>query len=310
MEVNPAACALLGAPREAIVGQRLDRFLKITPVAGLPGRDERWAHFLRDGRQEGECTVLALDGGRHQVSFHARANFLPGLHLCVTQDIARKKLAEAAVRHAAHFYQTLVETTHTGYLVADADGTVLDANAEYIHLSGHERLDDLLGRAHHEWVAPEDRESFAVAMAICREAGHVRNLEVDFVDRSGQRTPVEINATLLHVGESVQLLALCRDVTGRLRTQQELQATRRELESRVERRTAELARANEQIRSRARQQESVAELGRHALAGEDIDTLLQEATETVAAILGVEYGAVLEHADPESDQLLLRASVG
>ena len=310
MEVNPAACALLGAPREAIVGQRLDRFLKITPVAGLPDRDERWAHFLRDGRQEGECTVLARDGRRHQVAFHARANFLPGLHLCVTQDIARKQLAEAAVRHAAHFYQTLVETTHTGYLVADADGTVLDANAEYIHLSGHERLDDLLGRAQHEWVAPEDRESFAVAMAICREAGYVRNLEVDFVDRSGQRTPVEINATLLHVGESVQLLALCRDVTGRLRTQQELQATRRELESRVERRTAELARANEQIRSRARQQESVAELGRQALAGEDIDTLLQEATETVAAILGVEYGAVLEHADPESDQLLLRASVG
>ena len=310
VEVNPAAGALLGAPRAAIVGQKLDRFLKITPTAGLPGRDERWAHFLRDGRQEGECTVLALDGGRHQISFHARANFLPGLHLCVTEDITRKKLAEAAVRHAEHFYHTLVETTHTGYLVADADGAVLDANAEYIHLSGHERLDDLLGRAHHEWVAPEDRENFAAAMALCREAGHVRNLEVDFVDRSGQRTPVEINATLLNVGESVQLLALCRDVTGRLRTQQELQATRRELESRVERRTAELARANEQIRSRARQQESVAELGRHALAGADIDPLLQEATETVAAILGVEYGAVLEHADPESDQLLRRASVG
>ena len=309
-EVNPAACALLGAERKAIVGQPLDRFLKITPVAGLPGRDERWTHFLRDGRQEGECTVHGLDGGRHHVSFHAQANFLPGLHLCVAQDITRKKLTEEAVRHAEQLYQTLVETTHTGYLVADAEGRVLDANAEYIHLSGHERLDDLIGRAHHEWVAPDDLAGFAVAMAICRETGLVRNLEVDFVDRAGNTTPVEINATLLRIGENVRLLALCRDVTGRLRIQQELQATRRELESRVERRTAELARANEQIRSRARQQESVAELGRHALAGTDIDTLLQQGTETVVAILGVEYGAVLEHADPESDQLLLRASVG
>ena len=309
-EVNPAACALLGAPREAIVGQLLDRFLKITAVPGLPGRNERWLHFLRDGRQTGECTVCALDGSRRHVSFHAQANFLPGLHLCVAQDVTPKKMAEEAVRCAEQFYKTLVETTHTGYLVADEQGVVLDANAEYIHLSGHERLDDLQGRAHHEWVAPEDRERFAIAMAICREAGQVRNLEVDFVDRGGNITPVEINASALHVGESVRLLALCRDIRGRLRTQQELTAARRELESRVERRTAELARANEQIRSRARQQESVAELGRRALAGADIDTLVQEAAETVAAILGVEYGAVLEHADPESDQLLLRASVG
>ena len=309
-EVNPAACALLGARREAIVGQSLDRFLKITPSAETPGRDKRWTDFLQEGRQEGECTVLALDGGRHHVSFHAKANFLPGLHLCVAQDITRKKLTEEAVRHAEQLYQTLVETTHTGYLVADAEGLVLDANAEYIHLSGHERLDDIQGRAHHEWIAPDDRTGFAVAMAICQETGLVRNLEVDFIDHAGHTTPVEINATLLRMGENVRLLALCRDITGRLRTQQELQATRRELESRVEQRTAELARANEQIRSRARQQESVAELGRHALAGADIDTLLQQATETIAAILGMEYGAVLEHADPESDQLLLRASVG
>ncbi len=309
-DANPAACLLLGAERRAIIGQPIDRFLKITPTPGLPGREERWTQFVAGTRREGECTIHGMDGGRHQLSFQSEANFLPGLHLCVAQDITRKRLGEEAVRCAEQVYQTLVETTHTGYLVADEQGGVLDANTEYIHLTGYDRLDDLRGRAHHEWVAHEDRERFAIAMAICREVGHVRNLEVGFVDRHGHMTPVEINATMLRTGDSVRLLALCRDITGRLQTRQELQAARRQLESRVERRTAELARANEQIRSRARQQESVAELGRQALADGDIDPLLQAATETVVAILDLEYGAVLEHADPESEQLLLRASVG
>ena len=309
-DANPAACLLLGAGREHIVGQPIDRFLKINQKPGLPSREERWTQFVTEGRREGECTVHGADGGRHQIAFQSEANFLPGLHLCVAQDITRKKSTEEAVRYAEQLYQTLIETTHTGYLVADEKGIVLDANTEYIHLSGHERLDDVQGRAHYEWLAPDDRERFAIALALCREAGQVRNLEVDFVDQHGGKTPVEINATFLRTGGTVRLLALCRDITGRLQTQQELQAARRQLESRVEQRTAELARANEQIRSRARQQESVAELGRQALAGTDIDALLQAATETVAATLGLEYGAVLEHADPESDQLLMRASVG
>ena len=41
------------------------------------------------------------------------------------------------MRQAEQLYRTLVETTDTGYLVADVCGCVLDANAEYIHLSGH-----------------------------------------------------------------------------------------------------------------------------------------------------------------------------
>ena len=304
IEVNPAACALVGQSAEQVKGQAIERFLKIRFPAGV-----RWASILQDGVREGEGTVHSAVGMRRHVTFRTCANLLPGLHLCVAQDVTQKKLTEEAIRCAEQLYRTLVETTNTGYVVADGHGGVLDANTEYIQLSGHEGLDDILGRRLHEWVAPADHERFAAALAGCLEQGYVRDLEVDFVDRHGHTTPVEINATALRTGDSVRVLALCRDITGRLQTQQELQAARRELESRVGRRTAELARANEQIRSRARQQESVAELGRRALSGVSIDSLMQEAAETMVAILGVEYGAVLEHVDPASDELILRASV-
>jgi signal transduction histidine kinase/ActR/RegA family two-component response regulator len=83
-----------------------------------------------------------------------------------------------------------------------------------------------------------------------------------------------------------------------------------ELENRVQQRTAQLAQANEQIRVRARQQEAVAEFGRRALAGESLANLLQQAVEMVARLLEVEFTGVLEHADTQSDQLLLRACHG
>ena len=194
--------------------------------------------------------------------------------------------------------------------MADARGRVVDANPEYVHLSGHLTLDEIRGRSPLEWTAPRDRERLAVELAVCYNCGKLRNSEVEFLQPGGGTIPVEINATLVRTDEGAHLLSLCHDITGRVQTRRELQNARLELESRVERRTEQLAHANVQIRSQARQQEAVAELGRHALAGTSSDALMQQAVEMVVAILGVERSNVVEHADPESNELTLRACVG
>ncbi len=72
---------------------------------------------------------------------------------------------------------------------------------------------------------------------------------------------------------------------------------------------AERVRAEEQERARARQQALVAELGQRALAGMDLETLMQEAVTVVAETLDVEFCAVLELL-ADGQQLLLRAGVG
>ncbi len=77
VDVNLAACELLGRARDAIVGEHLS-----TIVA--PGRqaevDLQWQAFLRDGSQQGIFEVLGMDGTTRRVQFHARAHFAPGLH--------------------------------------------------------------------------------------------------------------------------------------------------------------------------------------------------------------------------------------
>ena len=310
-DANPAACDLLGASLKQLVGASLDDYLQPAPHPDLPpDTTRRWAAFPREDQAFQECLVYRADGGMRYAAVQSRARLLPGLHLCTARDITDQKLTHEVVRSAEQLYRSLVETTGTGYVIADARGNVIDANAEYVHLTGHRTLDEIRGRHPLEWTAPYDRERFGVELALCYSFGKMRNLEVEFLQAGGGTVPVEINATVVPTDEGSHLLSLCHDITGRLDTRRELQNASLQLESRVERRTAELARANEQIRSQARQQEAVAELGRHALAGAGIDALMQRAVETVAAILDVEYAEVLAHADPESDRLVRRAGVG
>lgn len=65
----------------------------------------------------------------------------------------------------------------------------------------------------------------------------------------------------------------------------------------------------QELRARLEQQAAVAELGRRALAGADIQTLLEEAVRVVAERLNVGYGEVLELL-PGEMRLILRAGVG
>ena len=308
-DANPAACLLAGRPREEIIGAVITQYLRYPRSVDAAELDARWRQFLRDGYRVAEGLVTRPDGTERNIEMSARLNVLPGVHLCAVHDITARKFAEEGVRCAEEFYRTLIETTDTGYAVLDAAGGVLDANEEYIGLTGHTCLDDLRGRHPREWTVPADCGRLLAGLDACWRQGSVRDLEVDFVDPAGQRRPVEINASVLGEGDDLRMISLCRDITGRLQTQQELHSARVELENRVRSRTAELAAATAQLEARARQQESVAELGRHALAGATIDEVMDRAVRTVTEVLDLQYCAVLEQPDPARDELFLRASV-
>src|SRR5215208_992369 len=71
----------------------------------------------------------------------------------------------------------------------------------------------------------------------------------------------------------------------------------------------ERKRAQEEIETRTHQQAAVAELGVTALAGDDLDSLMDEAVACVARTLGVEYSKIVELL-PGGEELLLRSGVG
>lgn len=157
-----------------------------------------------------------------------------------TRDITERKQAEralkalnesleqrvadrtAALRRSEEQYRVLIETTNTGFVVLDTAGRVVDANAEYVRLTGHDRLEAIRGRTVTEWTAPHDLKQNDVEVKKCAELGYVRNLEIDYVDKKGHITPIEINATVVGKGDSARILSLCRDITERRRAEEAL----------------------------------------------------------------------------------------
>ena len=77
VDANTAACALMGRDRDAVVGHHLSEFVlgaRRTEV------NVQWAAFIRDGNQAGVFPMLLPDGSTRPLQFHARANFVPGMH--------------------------------------------------------------------------------------------------------------------------------------------------------------------------------------------------------------------------------------
>ena len=135
-------------------------------------------------------------------------------------DITERKRAEEILKASEEKYRALVETTDTGYLITDKEGKVIDANREYVRLTGHNELGEILGRSVIEWTAAQEKQKNAEALARCVKDGFIRDLVIDYVDGNNRVTPVEINAKVTGGGESLRIISLCRDVSDRKRNEE------------------------------------------------------------------------------------------
>ena len=107
-------------------------------------------------------------------------------------------------------------------MIIDGEGRVADANAEYVRMSGHERLGDILGRSVSEWTAEHDRARNAAEVGKCLATGSVRNLEVDYVHGDGRVVPIELSATVTHADGGVRISTICRDISERRESERRL----------------------------------------------------------------------------------------
>jgi len=137
-------------------------------------------------------------------------------------EVDRLRRELAAAREVADKHRLLIETTDTAFVILDEAGRVLDANPEYVRLSGHARLEQIRGRPVLEWTAPEDVERNAAEVRRCLAGEAIRNLQVAYLSPDGGRTPIEINATARRTPSGLTVLTVCRDATPRRRTEEAL----------------------------------------------------------------------------------------
>ena len=97
-------------------------------------------------------------------------------------------------------------------MILNEAGKVLDANPEYVRLTGHRDLSENRARSVVEWTADYEREKNAAAIRQCVHDGFTRNFEIDYTDSADHITPIEINATVVHENGKSRIITLCREI--------------------------------------------------------------------------------------------------
>jgi PAS domain S-box-containing protein len=170
-------------------------------------------------------------------------------------------------------------------LIVGRPEKVVVVNDAFCALTGYSTDEILSVQPFVDIVAPDARD-LIVERARRRMAGgdEPSRYETEILHRDGRRIPVEVSAHVAVIEGRSEIVATFRDLTEDKRIEADLAA-------------------------RARQQETVAELGRQALTDRDLTSLMVAAVNGVARILAVEYVEVLELL-PDHDAFLLRAGVG
>lgn len=154
LEANPAALALLGSDRRALMGRSIEGFFRGDAngsVAWKRPPEERSGHVERQ--------VYRPDSSTRIVEFTARANFLPGRHVVVLRDITRKKEAELALRESEERFQQMADNIQEIFWMVDVPtAKILYLSPAYKTITGRERRSFIEDpKSHQEALHPEDR---------------------------------------------------------------------------------------------------------------------------------------------------------
>jgi PAS domain S-box-containing protein len=155
--------------------------------------------------------------------------------------------------------EEIFDAAPDGLIVVDRTGRVIRANRAAVGLLGRGRA-ELMGQPFGEMAGGSQAADFA---------GRESVPPGEFLIRLANGSERTVEATASRTDSGGWVIIALRDITGRKREEEE-------------------------FRVRARQQARVAELGRRALTGIDLDLLMDEAVRLLASDLGVEFVNLLE----------------
>jgi two-component system cell cycle sensor histidine kinase/response regulator CckA len=126
----------------------------------------------------------------------------------IAQDITEQKKADEK------FYKAFNLSPEPTLIATLSEGRYVDVNESFLRVTGYRR-EEVIGRTSVEtklWGNPESRGRIA---GILKEQGSVRDLEIDFLTKSGERRIGLLSADLMKISGEECSLGILEDVTDR-----------------------------------------------------------------------------------------------
>ena len=184
----------------------------------------------------------------------------------IDRDITERKQTEGALRQSENKYRTLLENLPQKIFLKDRNSVYLSYN-ENIAGDFKIRPEEIAGKTDYDFFPKELAEKYRADDKRLVEFGKTEDIEEEYI-QEGREVVVRTVKTPIkdEQGNVIGILGIFWDITERKRAEEALQRAHDELETRVEQRTAELAKANVQLRSLAAELTLAEERLKHQIA--------------------------------------------
>jgi PAS domain S-box-containing protein len=230
--VNDAFVAWSGYRREEILGRNTAEF-------SVWERPEDREAFWRDLRRTGsirtrECRFRNRAGNLFTMLLSSEViqlNRVPHM-LTLGQDITERKQTEAELRASeaqlreseARFSVAFQASPVFISILSTSEGRYVLANDAFVNWLGCPR-EEVLGRTSAEfgmWENPEERDA---ALNDMRTVGSIRQREVCWRSRRGERLTILLSAETIKLNDTPHILSFAQDITQRKRAEEKLLKT-------------------------------------------------------------------------------------
>ncbi len=205
-------------------------------------------------------------------------------------------MRDSGLRAQDECFRKIFDHSHdAGFIVDPVHDAILDVNWRACELLGYGREELLQLSA--STVHPSEMDRFRGFLETVSSSGGGWTDELTCTAKSGERIPVEISASVVEIVSGRHVVAWARDMRDRKRTDAELARWRKELELRVQARTADLQEVVERLNQEAgERQRAEAELRR---SEERYRQLVELSPETII----VHIDGQIRYANPASAKL-------
>jgi PAS domain S-box-containing protein len=221
---NQMASEIIGIPKDEILGR------EFFSLIGKPDEEFLEEMVMRgEGLGEKVCTEMSIQTPQGLTketeiclaptqSEHGRITTY-----AYVRDITERKKFERELKESEKKFRNLFERVRQGLYISTKEGHFVDCNRALLEMAGYSDKEEFLeiDIAQELYVNPEDRKNF---QAFVEERGFVKDFEVEFKNKNGEKMTVLISADAKLDGEGrgVGYEGIIIDITDRKRMERKL----------------------------------------------------------------------------------------
>jgi len=299
VEINQEFCRMLGYTKEELLGRSLFDFIHPDDldacIAGAERVENRviaklsikTRYLRRNGTSIWADVIVSVV---HEDKSKSKSQF----NLVVAKDITQQKMAEDALQESEKRFRDAIDNFPNVFVIYDEDRRVRFVNSKGLEILGLSER-DVVGRKDEEIFSPEMINSYLPALKLAAETKMPQTLERTRPKSMGSQVVIiNIIPLLDEHGKVRRILGITHDITKRKQAEDALRRARDELELRVEERTAELVKINEDL-TRAKEAAEAAAVAKSQF----LATISHELRTPLNAVIGMTSLLLNERLPPE-----------